>query len=525
MPGSLFGALVSDALSVGTPHYPVTGPQYYSTTESNARPPAVAKEFFTGPVLPAETPTAKVPSAKASADGSDTSARRKRSLDDLLPDWLERVSVAPAWFFHTPPLTSRGEPSVVGPVEFAAVPNVRGGGQAPAAGTSASEDESVAVQPVRTYSASMMMSSGSALATVTAYDPEAAELVNPPGPTTGLFEFVRGDGTYGDVEVVFRIGEGAGQASLATDYGLVNEGKPVPVEHYVIGGQAGLYGVVTIPSAQSSTAVRVVVADDQEVEPTEAAGVTVVQVAGVDVPTADQTSAVVSIADNDPMAAAAQTVWVGRVDATAQENYESFDQWNAGKIELRRSVASGMLSVNYDATAGTATLNGDYSLWGPVASGYYNQISYTKLSGTGKVTFAGGQDRLWVDVKPIMNGGEAAYETAEFKITSGSGYVPDAPDKATVGVYGDRPPGSTTQPNPYGDYSHNPLMDVFLETVDATAAEAGGDPGSLRIRYKHWSEDAGFVPPDPPAPMYILGGTAKEGEDYLATATRESVDH
>jgi hypothetical protein len=89
--------------------------------------------------------------------------------------------------------------------------------------------------------------------------------------------------------------------------------------------------------------------------------------------------------------------------------------------------------------------------------------------------------------------------------------VPADPAKGTVTVYDDWPLASGVQPNPTGDYSHNPLMDVFLETGDAAAAEAVADGGSVRVRYKYWSESAGFVPPDPPAPMYVLGGTAKQG--------------
>ena len=68
-------------------------------------------------------------------------------------------------------------------------------------------------------------------------------------------------------------------------------------------------------------------------------------------------------------------------------------------VELRRSVAAGMLNVNF-STGGTATLNSDYSLWGPVATGYYNQISTAKLGVSGKVTFADGSDQLITDPAP-----------------------------------------------------------------------------------------------------------------------------
>jgi hypothetical protein len=57
------------------------------------------------------------------------------------------------------------------------------------------------------------------------------------------------------------------------------------------------------------------------------------------------------------------------VDKTAQMNYESYDQWNTCKIELRRSIGAGKLAINY-AVTGTATLNTDYSLGGLVGGGY-----------------------------------------------------------------------------------------------------------------------------------------------------------
>jgi hypothetical protein len=92
----------------------------------------------------------------------------------------------------------------------------------------------------------------------------------------------------------------------------------------------------------------------------------------------DSQSDTVWIADNDPFIDPEQKVWIGRVDHSVQENSESYMQWNGGSIELLRSIADAALTVGFTVT-GSATLNEDYAMFGPVINGN-GQINNTKLA-------------------------------------------------------------------------------------------------------------------------------------------------
>src|SRR5262249_902370 len=156
--------------------------------------------------------------------------------------------------------------------------------------------------------------------------------------------------------------------------------KEVPVT-------AGKPSWVTIPAQTHFASLQVVPIDDSQPELEETVEVTVIGIEGSYEPVPNQSFGKVAIVDNEPDLPFADSMqgWIGRVDGVAQENYEALP-WNRGMIELRRSNAVGMLNVNFSAS-GTATLNDDYSLWGPVSTGYYTQILDSKLSTSGKVTF------------------------------------------------------------------------------------------------------------------------------------------
>ncbi len=535
-PGSMLDSLLADALRLAPLATPVAEPQFFHPLAATAaRPPAFVEDFSADPFMPREAPPAKVqPTPPSAGRGEDTSARRTMPLDDLLPDWAGPASVAPVRLPVPPAPALRGEPPAGEPAWSAPTPAARGAA-APAGGMSETAEASdppsafpslsvAGADPtggtVKTGATSAMVVE-LPLVSVTAYDPAAAELRGPPGSTTGVFEFDRTGDTAADLTVKFRVD---GTATPDADYTGLGT-----LTTEAIDGEAVLTGTAVIPAGQSWVRVMVTAVDDTLVEGDEDARLTVLGTAEYN-PDPDRPEATVAIADNDPMGDPSQQVWVERVDPTAQKDYENpTDPQNVGKVELRRSLASGLLNVNY-SVSGTAALNTDYSLWGPVASGYYNQITDTKLAATGKVTFADGQDSIWVRFVPVGSGGPADL-TADLTVTAGTGYAVADPHEGDVGVYGDRAPGWAVQPNPNGGYAGE-LLDVWVTTGqemtyagygpytgDATAAEAGQDPGSILVTYQYQTDDPGFVPPDPPSQAWVVGGTA-DWDDYTMTVTR-----
>jgi hypothetical protein len=536
-PGSLLDTLLADALRMAPLAALVAEPQFHPLTNSVARPPAFAEDFFAGPFSPRETPpTQAQPAQPTSGQGEDASTRRKSILDDVLLDELASASSAPVRLSFAPTLEPpRGGPSVNEPALFA--PDTRSGAEPPAGDMSDTGEVSGPRDAFASLSVAATAADGGTtqpkgsgspmvvelpLVSVSTYDPVAAELRSPPGTTTGVFEFDRTGDTAADLTVKFRVD---GKATPDADYTGLGQ-----LTTETIGGETVLTGTAVIPAGQSWVRVMVMAVDDTLVEGDEDARLTVLGTAEYN-PDPDRPEATVAIADNDPMGDPSQQVWVERVDPTAQKDYENpTNPQNIGKVELRRSIASGLLNVNYSVT-GTAALNTDYSLWGPVASGYSNQITDTKLAATGKVTFADGQDRLWVRVVPVGSGGPAVL-TADLTVTAGAGYTVADPHEGDVGVSGDRAPGWAVQPNPDGGYSGQ-LLDVWVTTGqemtyagygpyygDASAAEAGQDPGSILVTYQYQSDDPNFIPPDPPSQAWVVGGTAEDGVDYTMTVTR-----
>ncbi len=536
-PGSMLDTLLADALRMAPLAAPVAEPQFHPLTSAPVRPPAFAEDFFADPFSPRGAPPSQTqPAQPTSGQGEETSTRRKSILDDVLLDELASASSAPVRLSFASTLEPpRGGPSINEPALF--TPATRSGAATPASGMSDTAEVSGPRDVFASLSVAAMGADGGTappkgpgspmvvelpLVSVSAYDPVAAELRSPPGTTTGVFEFDRTGDTAADLTVKFRVD---GTATPDADYTGLGQ-----LTTETINGETVLTGTAVIPAGESWARVMITAVDDTLVEGDEDAQLTVLGTAEYN-PDPDRSEATVTIADNDPMDDPAQQVWVGRVDKTAQKDYENpTNPQNIGKVELRRSVASGMLSVNY-SVSGTAALNTDYSLWGPVASGYYNQITDTKLGSSGKVTFADGQDRLWVRVVPVGSGGPADL-TADLTVTAGAGYTVADPHEGDVGVYGDRAPGWAVQPNPNGGYGGD-LLDVWVTTGqehtyagyspysgDAAATEAGQDPGAILVTYQYQSDDPGFVPPDQPGPAWVLGGTAEEGVDYTVSVTR-----
>ncbi|HET6574005.1 MAG TPA: hypothetical protein VFG68_10415 [Fimbriiglobus sp.] len=166
-------------------------------------------------------------------------------------------------------------------------------------------------------------------------------------------------------------------------------------------------------------------------------------------------------------------------------------------VEPRRSAATGMLNVNF-STGGTATLNSDYSLWGPVATGYYSQISITRLGASGKVTFADGEDRLWVRVDPILSGDGVEFEAADFTVTAGAGYVPVPKSGFPSGIVGQAK--ITLADN---DAGAGPT--VRVEAQDSVSTEWQLSTGSFRLV----RDDTKLA--EPLTISFNLGGTATYG--------------
>jgi hypothetical protein len=110
------------------------------------------------------------------------------------------------------------------------------------------------------------------LVSVSAYDPVAAELRSPPGPTTGVFEFDRTGDTAADLTVKFRVD---GTATPGADYTGLGSLAPETID-----GQTVLTGTAVIPAGQSWVRVMITAVDDALVEGDEDARLTVLGTAG-----------------------------------------------------------------------------------------------------------------------------------------------------------------------------------------------------------------------------------------------------
>lgn len=143
-----------------------------------------------------------------------------------------------------------------------------------------------------------------------------------------------------------------------------------------------------------------------------------------------------------------------------------------GEFTLKRTGdASASLPVTF-TISGTATSGSDFTALGTTA------------------TFTNGQSELKLPVRAVLDALVEGPETVTLTLQANAAYDLGFANSATVTIIGD-PPRAT------------------VSAVDASASEAGGDPGTFRIAFPSASYG-------PVTFNYALGGTATPGADYAA---------
>ncbi|RPI60495.1 MAG: hypothetical protein EHM48_07140, partial [Planctomycetaceae bacterium] len=210
---------------------------------------------------------------------------------------------------------------------------------------------------------------------IAATDDSAAE-----PSSTGTYTVTRAGSTTNDLTVNYNV---TGTATNGTDYSTLS-------------------GTVTIPSGQSTATITVTPTNDNTVESTETAILTLASGTGYTV--GSPNAATVNIADND------STVTITATDASAAEPSDT------GTFTVTRSGYTGAaLTVNYNVS-GTAT----------------NGTDYSTLSGT--VTIPSGQTTATITVTPTNDNTVESTETAILTLASGTDYTVGSPNAATVNI-------------------------------------------------------------------------------------------
>ncbi|MBI4664010.1 MAG: hypothetical protein HY735_34875 [Verrucomicrobia bacterium] len=281
--------------------------------------------------------------------------------------------------------------------------------------------------------------------TVTATDANAAEA----GTEPGEFAVTRTGDTAAALTVNYAL---SGTASNGTDYQQLGTS-------------------VTIPAGAASATIRVTPIDDTAVEESETVILTLSADAAYTV--GSPNSATVTIADNDtaPPPPPPPTVTVSATDANAAE---------AG-------AEPGEFTVSRTGST-TASLTANYSLSGTASNG----TDYQQL-GT-SVTIPAGASSARITVRPIDDTAIEGNETVILTLSANPAYTVGSPNSATVTI---------------ADNDAAPLPTVTVRASDATAAEAGAEPGEFTIS-REGSTTASLTV------RYTMSGTAASGSDYQA---------
>ena len=280
----------------------------------------------------------------------------------------------------------------------------------------------------------------------------------------------------GPVPVVTVVATDAQAAEAGPDPGAFTisrsggSGSPLQVT-FTIGGTAAsgvdyvaIPATAVIPAGQSSVNVTVTPIVDSLVEGGETVVLTLLDGANYDLGQA--TSATVTIVD-----AALPEVTVVATDAQAAE-----PGTNTGTFTISRTgPTASALEVNL-AVGGSATAGADYQA----------------IPAT--VTIPAGQSSTTVLVTPINDATTEGAETVVLTISAGASYTVGLPANATVSIADDDAPV------------------VTIEATDASASEAGLDPGVFTIA-RSGPTTAGL------RVSYSIGGTATNGTDYQGIAS------
>lgn len=169
-------------------------------------------------------------------------------------------------------------------------------------------------------------------------------------------------------------------------------------------------------------------------------------------------------------------VTVAATDASAAERADP------GAFTVTRSGATDVaLSVAY-AVRGTATPGADY-------------VELPRV-----VTIPAGAASAIVTVTPSDDAAAEGVETVELALTPGPAYALGNPSTASVAIADD----------------DTKLPEVAVAATDATASEAGAEPGVFTITRTGPLTDALVV-------RYVLGGEARSGVDYAAPGGRVTI--
>ena len=261
-----------------------------------------------------------------------------------------------------------------------------------------------------------------------------------------------------DVGVYTLTRTGATTAALTVQYvmsGTATDGTDYPT----------LGTSVTIPVGASSATVTLTPTDDAIPEgSSETATLTLTASANYSIGT--PAAATVTIADDD-----APTVTLSATDAAAAEAGSDVGVYTV----TRTGATTAALTVNY-ALSGTASDGADFPTLGT------------------SVTIPIGASSATVTLTPTDDALFEGDETATLTLQADAAYVVGTPSAGTVTI------------------SDNDLPSVTVSASDASAAEAGSDPGSFTISRSGPTSAALTV-------TYAMSGTATDGTDYPTLGT------
>ncbi|MCY2995652.1 MAG: Ig-like domain-containing protein [Planctomycetota bacterium] len=337
-------------------------------------------------------------------------------------------------------------------------------------------------------------------------------------PDAGQVSVVLDAASEQDLAVRFQLG-----GTATYDYNTPSSGDYVISSNVSLSGYYdytnsvyATQGTVIVPAGQTSVDVILTPVNDDQLEPSETAVLTLLDGCGCcgcgggDYTAGSPSSSSITIADNDQWSVSVQATDAGASERGTSETPDpgQFCFTRSGETDLSHPL---VVTFRLGGTATDSYSNpssADYSLSSNVSLSLgldYTNYPYYSYFTQGTVTIPAGQTSVTVDLTPVDDEQVEASETADLTVVNGSGYAVGSFSSAEVTI------------------ADNDRWVVSVQAIDASASERGSsetpDPGQFRILRSVKTDLS-----QPLAVTFQLGGTATydyngpSSGDYLVSS-------